>query len=520
MTVPTNLYQKASLKGNREDLLDKIFNTSPTETPITSAMGRVTAVTDFHEWQTDSLAAASAANKMIDGDDVTLDAQVATVRIGNHLQIFNGTVGVSRRANIVKKAGRGMEMPYLKGKKMLELKRNIEAMVLSPTQVAIAATTSVAGQSGGLGVQCVSNPLHNGAGATAAWTSGAPTAAITAGTNRTFTKALLDTACQNIYTTSGQFAEMLVVSPAHKVLFSAFTGIAQNRLEVKGKRQQGAVVAGAHVHVVQVDLSVDLDAKPITDAERIAPLRADNAMYTLFTSGSTGKPKGVTVTHGAALNRLWWAVDEFGWTADDVFLQKTPYTFDVSVPELFAPLMVGAKLVIAQAGAHGDPAYLARVLVDVAGYYAASGTEFYAINPARAYDSRWPPPVEGVTLGPIGGGVDFMRRVSVADGYLTGGSNQVIGRIPDVVPRDASSVTFSLTVTSTLSGGHLRLFAPIEPGAKPPEASVLNWAFPGTTRANAHVVKVGSGADDRQLEVYNGSSNTVNGILDVTGYFR
>lgn len=249
MTVPTNLFQKASLKGNREDLLDKIFNTSPSETPITSAMGRVTAVTDFHEWQTDSLAAASAANKMIDGDDVTLDAQVATVRIGNHLQIFNGTVGVSRRANIVKKAGRGMEMPYLKGKKMLELKRNIEAMVLSPTQVAIAATTSVAGQSGGLGVQCVSNPLHNGAGATAAWTSGAPTAAITAGTNRTFTKALLDTACQNIYTTSGQFAEMLVVSPAHKVLFSAFSGIAQNRLEVKKGSQQGAVVAGADVYM-------------------------------------------------------------------------------------------------------------------------------------------------------------------------------------------------------------------------------------------------------------------------------
>lgn len=249
MTVPSNLYQKASLKGSREDLIDKIFNTSPTETPITSAMGRVTATTDFHEWQTDSLAAASASNKMIDGDDVTLDAQVATVRIGNHLQIFNGSVGVSRRANIVKKAGRTMEMGYLKGKKMLELKRNIEAMVLSPTQVAIAATTSVAGQSGGLGVQCVSNPLHNGAGATAAWTSGAPTVAITAGTNRTFTKTLLDTACQNIYTTSGQFAEMLVVSPAHKVLFSAFSGIAQNRLEVKSKTQQGAVVAGADVYM-------------------------------------------------------------------------------------------------------------------------------------------------------------------------------------------------------------------------------------------------------------------------------
>lgn len=249
MPIPVNLYQKASLRGNREDLIDKIFNTSPTETPITSAITRVTATTDFHEWQTDALAAANPTNRMIDGDDASLQAQVPTNRLGNHLQIFNGQVGVSRRANIVKKAGRAMEMSYIKGKKMLEMKRDIEAMVLSPTQVAIAATTAVAGQSGGFGVQFVSAPLHNGAGATPAWTSGAPTAAITAGTARTFTKALLDTACQNIYINSGQFAEMLVVSPAHKVLFSAFSGIAQNRLEVKGKAQQGAVVAGADVYM-------------------------------------------------------------------------------------------------------------------------------------------------------------------------------------------------------------------------------------------------------------------------------
>ena len=250
MTVPTNLYQKASLKGNREDLMDKIYNTSPSEVPLSSSFGRTTAITDFHEWQTDVLGSASASNKMIDGDDVTLDSQTATVRLGNHLQIFNGSVGVSRRANIVKKAGRGAEMAYLKGKKMLELKRNIEAMIVSPTQVAIAATTSVAGQSGGLGVQCVSNPLHNGAGATAAWTSGAPTAAITAGTNRTFIKALLDTACQNIFTTSGQFAETLVVSPAHKATFSAFASVAQNRIDVKGgKNSQATIVGGAEVYL-------------------------------------------------------------------------------------------------------------------------------------------------------------------------------------------------------------------------------------------------------------------------------
>ena len=59
MAVPSNLYQKGSLKGNREDLIDKIFNTSPTETPITSKLGRVTATSTFHEWQRDALGAAS-----------------------------------------------------------------------------------------------------------------------------------------------------------------------------------------------------------------------------------------------------------------------------------------------------------------------------------------------------------------------------------------------------------------------------------------------------------------------------
>lgn len=247
MTVPTNLYQKASLRGNREDLLDKIFQTSPTLTPVVTSAGRTTATTDFHEWQRNSLSAANAANKMIDGEDATAQAIVPTERVGNHLQIFNGTIGVSRRANIVKKAGRGMELKYLRGNKMLEIKRDIEAMALS-AQVAIAATTSVAGQSGGLGVQCYLNTSHGGAGATAAWTSGAPTVAVTAGTNRTLTRALLDTVCQSIYGASGAFAEMVVVSPSHKVIFSTFTSIAQNRYEVKGK-QQGVVVGGADVYL-------------------------------------------------------------------------------------------------------------------------------------------------------------------------------------------------------------------------------------------------------------------------------
>lgn len=107
MTVPSNLYQKASLKCDREDLLDKIFNTDPTETPVMSGSGRQTATNTLHEWQRDNLATANKDNAMIDGDDVTLDAQTPTERVGNYQQIFAKKPGTSRRANLVKKAGRG-----------------------------------------------------------------------------------------------------------------------------------------------------------------------------------------------------------------------------------------------------------------------------------------------------------------------------------------------------------------------------------------------------------------------------
>ena len=65
MAVPTNLFQKASLKGDREDLIDKIYNTSPTETPVLSAVGRVSATNTYHEWQRDALATANKDNALM-----------------------------------------------------------------------------------------------------------------------------------------------------------------------------------------------------------------------------------------------------------------------------------------------------------------------------------------------------------------------------------------------------------------------------------------------------------------------
>jgi amino acid adenylation domain-containing protein len=85
--------------------------------------------------------------------------------------------------------------------------------------------------------------------------------------------------------------------------------------------------------------------------------------YVIYTSGSTGKPKGVLNVHEAIVNRMLWAQAEYKLTPTDRVVQKTPYSFDVSLWELFWPLMNGATLVIAQPGGHRDPSYLAQLML-------------------------------------------------------------------------------------------------------------------------------------------------------------
>src|SRR4029079_5894213 len=80
--------------------------------------------------------------------------------------------------------------------------------------------------------------------------------------------------------------------------------------------------------------------------------------YVLYTSGSTGTPKGVMVGHQGVVNWLQWMQRACALGPQDVVLQKTPATFDVSVWEYFATLASGARLVLAQPGGHKDPAYL------------------------------------------------------------------------------------------------------------------------------------------------------------------
>jgi amino acid adenylation domain-containing protein/non-ribosomal peptide synthase protein (TIGR01720 family)/FkbM family methyltransferase len=87
-----------------------------------------------------------------------------------------------------------------------------------------------------------------------------------------------------------------------------------------------------------------------------------NLAYVIYTSGSTGKPKGSMITHEGICNRLLWMQEAYELKADDGVLQKTPFTFDVSVWEFFWPLLTGARLVMARPGAQGDSRYLIEII--------------------------------------------------------------------------------------------------------------------------------------------------------------
>ncbi len=116
--------------------------------------------------------------------------------------------------------------------------------------------------------------------------------------------------------------------------------------------------------VLRID---EFEAAPPAAEPELAPLpgpHPDTVAYVIFTSGSTGRPKGVAVSHRSVMANLRWRQRLHPMRPDDVVIQKTPFTFDVSVWEFFWPLQVGARLAIARPDGHRDPAYLVRFLAE------------------------------------------------------------------------------------------------------------------------------------------------------------
>ena len=216
-------YQTYTAIGMREDLSDVIYSISPTDVPFMSSIGKTKATAVLHEWQTDSLAAASLSNFTVEGATASDATMSPTTRVGNRLQIAQKTIKISGTLQSVDKAGRKSEKAYQLAKASAEIKRDMETSLLS-NQTATDGSSSAARKLGGLQAWLATNGDFGTSGSAGA--SG--TTARTDGTNRTFTETILQTVVKEVYASGGN-PKVLMVNPAHKQLVSAFTGIAAQR---------------------------------------------------------------------------------------------------------------------------------------------------------------------------------------------------------------------------------------------------------------------------------------------------
>lgn len=242
MAIVANTFTRYSAIGIREDLSNVIYNISPEETPFISNIGRESVKNTYYEWQTDSLAAASAANAALEGDDVgSFSAVNPTSRIGNYTQISTKNVIISGTLEALDKAGRRSELTYQLAKLGSELKRDMESALLA-NQSPVAGNTTTARRTAGLPAFIKTN--------TSFGTNGVDTVGIAArtdGTQRAFTETLLKGVIAKVWE-SGGTPKMLMVGSFNKQAASGFDGIATRFRDVPAG-QQAQIVGAADVYV-------------------------------------------------------------------------------------------------------------------------------------------------------------------------------------------------------------------------------------------------------------------------------
>ena len=239
--MPT--YTAHSAIGQREDLTDIIYDISPTETPFMSSIGKTKATAVYHEWQTDSLAAATTANAAVEGADATSATLSPTVRLGNYTQIIQKTVQVSGTLDTVNKAGRKSEKAYQLAKASAELKRDLETILLA-NQGRSAGTSTVARKLGSI-LSWIKTNSDVGSGGADPATIGVSTR--TDGTQRTFTEALLKTVVSEVFVSGGS-PKILMVGAAGKQKVSSFAGIAAQRYMAPGNTPT-TIIGAADVYM-------------------------------------------------------------------------------------------------------------------------------------------------------------------------------------------------------------------------------------------------------------------------------
>lgn len=233
MTMPSSTFPSYSVVGTREDLIDKIYRLDPTDTPFITGVDKAKASQTNHEWQTQALASPSRSNAQVEGDDAARDAATATVRLGNRCQISRKTPAVTGTVRAVNSAGRGDELEFQEMLKGLELRRDMEAIVVGPSQAKVTAASGTAPKLANVLSWLKTNTDKAADGANPSAADGTGTR--TDGTARAFTEAQLKGVLQSIYNNGGK-PDTIMVNSFNKQVFSTFTGRATTMQEATDKK--------------------------------------------------------------------------------------------------------------------------------------------------------------------------------------------------------------------------------------------------------------------------------------------
>jgi hypothetical protein len=235
MALPTDTFTSYSAIGNREDLSDVIYNVDPTDTPFLTSIPRTKATAVLHEWQTDALAAASATNAVLEGDDATTDAVTATTRLSNTCQISDKVPRVTGTQQAVVAAGRKDELAYQIVKSAKELRRDMESSLLA-NNAEVTGDATTARELGGIGAWIDTNTSAGSGGSDGS----VGNTARTDGTQRAFTETLLKTVLGLCWDNGGD-PDCIMLGRFNKQAASGFTGNATRFKEAEDRALMASI---------------------------------------------------------------------------------------------------------------------------------------------------------------------------------------------------------------------------------------------------------------------------------------
>ena len=269
---------KALLAGGliNEDVMAKIWDISRIPLPFTDLIGTDKHVNSFTEWTIDALASPDITNAIIDGADAVTQDAAGGSRVGNHSQISDKGVSVTQRAQKSRVIGRANELSYQVMMRQMELKRDIEAISLTPQASLADDGAAVAGKTGGFSAWLTTNASFGATGSNGGFNTGTKIVdAPTAGTGRAFSETLLKATVLSVYVANGNITHLMsvpnLISRLNTFLLTSSANVAAPTANVTGTAPVKQVAQGA-VNVYATDFNTVLIIEPNRLQQLVAAL--------------------------------------------------------------------------------------------------------------------------------------------------------------------------------------------------------------------------------------------------------